>query len=115
GVMLEIPGFAISILEPQGGQKTAGDAVTLTPKAQMRCGCPIAPDGHWDSNEREFVAVLSKGGKELSRKKMDFSGKTSIFETAFSPTEPGIYDVIVYGYDSRTGNTGVDKVTFTKG
>lgn len=114
GILLEIPGYAIDILQPQAHEGISSDTITITANAVMMCGCPIAPDGMWDSKPMEFTAVISKEGREVIRKPMQFTGKTSTFEASFTPEESGAYQITVYGYDPRTGNTGLDRTTFIK-
>ncbi|HET6528312.1 MAG TPA: hypothetical protein VFG39_06140 [Balneolaceae bacterium] len=112
GIILEIPGFAIDILQPQTHEVMDKNTITITANAVMMCGCPIKPGGLWNSEEMEFTAIIKKGDETVARKQMDYAGKTSTFETHFSPKEGGAYQIIVYGFDPRTGNTGVDKTTF---
>jgi hypothetical protein len=114
GIVLEMPGFAVDILQPQAHEGNSNEAITITANAVMMCGCPIEPGGLWDSDEMEFTAIISKDGKKVSEKPMEFTGKTSTFETEFTPPESGAYQITVYGFDPRTGNTGVDKTTFLK-
>jgi len=114
GIILEIPGFAIDILQPQAHEVTQEDSITIRANAVMMCGCPISPDGLWDSNEMEFTAIISQKGQEIARKEMAFAGKSSTFEVDFSPEGSGVYQVTVYGFDPRSGNTGVDKTSFIK-
>jgi hypothetical protein len=111
GIILELPGFAIDILQPQAHEVNGDETISITANAVMMCGCPISPDGLWDSNEMEFTAFIDTVDQQLARKSMTFTGKTSTFETSFSPKEGGAYQITVYGYDSRTGNTGLDKTT----
>lgn len=111
GIILEVPGFAIDILQPQAHEVTNRNSITITANAVMMCGCPISPDGLWNSNEMEFRTVISKDGENVTTKRMEFSGKTSTFEASFEPSEPGAYNITVWGFDPRTGNTGVDKTT----
>lgn len=111
GIILEIPGFAIDILQPQAHEVNGDQEITITANAVMMCGCPTSPDGLWDSSEMEFVAVITQGDTEVARKQMSFTGKTSTFETSFNPEQGGAYQITVYGFDPRTGNTGVDKTT----
>lgn len=112
GIILEIPGFAIDILQPQAHEVNGNETITITANAVMMCGCPTSPDGLWDSSQMEFTAIIQKGEQEVARKQMNFAGKTSTFETSFTPDEGGAYQITVFGYDSRTGNTGLDKTTF---
>lgn len=112
GIILEIPGFAIDILQPQAHEAMEGETVSITANAVMMCGCSISAGGLWDSDEMEFTAIIEKEGREVARKTMKFTGKSSTFETSFTPRESGAYQVTVYGYDPRTGNTGLDRTTF---
>ncbi|MCW9709087.1 hypothetical protein [Fodinibius salsisoli] len=114
GVVMEMPGFAIDILQPQAHERNSNDTITITANVVMMCGCPIEPGGLWDSNEMEFVATIAKGGQEVSEIPMDFTGKTSTFEAEYTPQESGAYQITVHGFDPRTGNTGVDQTTFIK-
>lgn len=114
GIVLEIPGLAIDILQPQAHERNSNETITITANAVMMCGCPIEPGGLWDSNEMEFMAVIKKGEEEVVRKQMEFAGKQNTFEISFLPEENGVYQILVYGYDHRTGNTGVDRTTFIK-
>lgn len=111
GILLEIPGFAVDIRQPQVGAFDKGKTITITANAVMMCGCPISPGGLWDSNQMEFRAVIQKGNQEVASQLMKYAGKTSTFETEFTPKESGTYQITVYGYDSRTANTGLDRTT----
>jgi len=111
GIVLEIPGFAIDILQPQAHEVNGEEKIQITANAVMMCGCPTSPGGLWDSSEMEFVAIINQGDRKVARKAMDFSGKTSTYETSFQPEQSGAYQITVYGFDPRTGNTGVDKTT----
>lgn len=114
GIVLEIPGFAIDIMQPQAHERNNSETVAITANAVMMCGCPLEPGGLWDSDEMEFTAVIRKGDQEVARETMNYAGKPNTFETSFTPSEEGVYQITVYGYDSRTGNTGVDRTTFIR-
>ncbi|MDZ7681182.1 MAG: hypothetical protein U5J63_05555 [Fodinibius sp.] len=111
GIMLEIPGFAIDILQPQAHATNTNNEIAITANAVMMCGCPTSPGGVWDSSEMEFVAIISRGNEEVARKEMSFTGQSSTYETSFEPKQGGPYQIIVYGFDPRTGNTGLDRTT----
>jgi len=111
GILLQIPGFAIDIIQPRVHEFNKKKMVTITANAVMMCGCPISPGGLWDSNNMEFAAIIKKEGTEISKRKMEYAGKTSTFQTTFTPESSGTYQITVFGYDSRTGNTGLDKTT----
>lgn len=111
GIILEIPGLAIDILQPQAHERTTDSDVLIRANLVMMCGCPTEPGGTWDSSEMEVRALVQKNGETVAKQEMSFTGKTSTFETSFNPPESGAYVITVYGYDHRTGNTGVDKTS----
>lgn len=111
GIVLEVPGFAIDILQPQAHEFTGNREITITANAVMMCGCPTSPDGLWDSSKMEFTAVVTRGETEVVRKTMTFAGQSSTYETSFRPEESGVYQITVYGFDPRTGNTSLDRTT----
>ena len=108
GVVLEIPGFIIDILSPQTHERIP-DGISTEIKANivMMCGCPIDEDGLWDANGFEIKAVIETEGffKEVelqqTEKSSTFSGNIDLSK--------GNYTITVYAFDSKTGNTGVDK------
>ena len=111
GILLEVPGFAVDILQPQVHEFDKKKTITITANVVMMCGCPISPGGLWDSNQMEFTALIKKGDQEVARQRMEYTGKTSTFKTDFMPKDSGTYQITVYGYDSRTANTGLDRTT----
>lgn len=112
GILLEIPGMAIDILQPQAHEYTSASEITIRANLVMMCGCPTEPGGMWDSSEMEIKALIQKDGETVEELPMSFAGKTSTYEATFKPVEYGAYVITVYGYDPRTGNTGVDKTSF---
>jgi hypothetical protein len=111
GIVLEIPGFAIDILQPQVHEFDEKKTITITANAVMMCGCPTSPGGLWDSDKMEFSAIIKKGDATVANLPMEYTGKTSTFKADFNPEQSGTYQITVYGYDSRTGNTGLDRTT----
>ena len=77
----------------------------------MMCGCPIQKDGLWDSNLMEVRAVVQKDGEAYTDVLLDNPGQ-NIFEGNLAVKESGYYQITVYAYNSKTGNTGVDKINY---
>ena len=114
GWVLEIPGFAVGILSPiANATVTAGKSIDVSVNVAMMCGCPIEPKGLWDANKYEVTAVLSQGGRQISRHALAYAGKTSIFNAAIPVAADGSYDLLVYAYDAANGNTGIARAAFT--
>jgi len=108
GITLNIPGFIVdawtNVLE--------GGHVEVFTKASMICGCPIYPDGPWDPSNYEVTAILMKNEVKISEVKLDFTGPVGIFSGKTTLTQPGHYKAIVYIFDKKTGNVGVDRTMF---
>jgi hypothetical protein len=67
----------------------------------------------WDANKIEVKAVLKKNGKTMGELPFQYAGAPSQFSATWNVEEAGMYEAIVYAYDSSNGNTGLDRVTFT--
>ena len=113
-MVLEIPGFVVDILSPPAHLKFGGSPqnVNIKVNVTMMCGCPIKPNGIWDSNGFEITAILKKEGEKLKEIKLNYAGDSSQFSSSYTALEPGIYDVLVYAFDENNGNTGLDRTTF---
>jgi hypothetical protein len=115
GVILEFPGFVVDILTPQPAERvslSAGKSVPLTVNVVMMCGCPIEPGGLWDAGRYEIAGLVKRNGLSYKSVPFVYSGKTSTFAGTLDLSEPGLYEVQVYAFDSGTGNTGLDSVVF---
>jgi len=77
----------------------------------MMCGCPIQKDGIWDSNLMEVKAIVHKDGESFGEVTLD-NPKQNTFEGRLQITEAGYYQITVYAYNSKTGNTGVEKINY---
>ena len=114
GWVLELPGFAVSALAPPAEINLAAtQKISVHAKVTMMCGCPITPNGQWDANKLEIVAILAHGGKTLRSIPLSYAGKPSEFSGDIDVTDKGEYEVTVYAYDPADGNTGLDRFTVT--
>jgi len=115
GWVLEIPGFAINLLEPlPATAELIGGSVRIPLKAKvtMQCGCPITPGGLWDANKFQVAATLEHKGKISPATSLIYAGQASTFGGDIEVTEPGEYTLDVFAYDPANGNTGVAKFEF---
>ncbi|KQC02665.1 hypothetical protein [Pedobacter sp. Hv1] len=116
GIILEIPGFIIDILKPRTHQYIALSSIKDKPfqfeaNVVMMCGCVIEKGGVWNAEEFEVKGILKKDGKQLKDVKMTFVS-TNLFEGQTQINASGNYELILYAYDKKTGNTGVDKINY---
>lgn len=112
-ILLELPGFAVDVVEPFATEVVkAGTTTTVRAHVVMMCGCPLEPGGLWDASKMRFVAFVYREGKEVARVPARFAGKTNQFEAEVPVQRPGSYRVTFVAHDPRDGNTGVDSVVF---
>lgn len=108
GIIINLTGFIVDawtrILE--GGQ------VDIYTKASLLCGCPITKDGHWQADNYEVTAILMQDDKIIDEVPLAFTGPVGMFSGKTTFSEPGHYKAIVYLYDAKTGNVGVDRSMF---
>jgi len=113
-LVLELPGLVVNLhelpalLRLQGGEVT----VPVAARVEMMCGCPLTPDGHWDSDEFEITAQLLRDGLPVTGAVLGYAGESSEFEGNAVVTEPGRYEVLVRAHQPRTGNSGIARGTF---
>lgn len=112
--LLELPGFVVDVLDPPTHIKLEGmpQKIALRANVTMMCGCPIEPGGTWDAKGYEVAAILERDGKKVKTVPLNYAGKTSQFLADLEIAETGTYMATVYAYDAKTGNTGLDRVTF---
>lgn len=113
--LLELPGFAVDILDPPNHATLGAQvkSVKILANVTMMCGCPTVPAGLWDASKYEIRAIIKKNGEQSEETVFSFAGRPSLYEALLPVSGQGIYEAIVYAYDSSNGNTGIDRVTFT--
>lgn len=116
GIILEIPGYIIDILKPRTHQYIALNGIKDKPflfqaNIVMMCGCVIEKGGVWNSDEIEVKGILKKDGKIVKNIDMALVS-TNLFEGSHMINSPGNYELVLYAYHEKTGNTGVDKVNY---
>ncbi|NDV42660.1 hypothetical protein [Flagellimonas sediminis] len=114
GIVVEIPGFVIDILTPNTHQYIPLESIKSTGldlKANMvmMCGCPIEKGGVWDSEAMEVKAIVKKDGQTFGEFPLDNPSR-NLFATNLKIDGAGHYQILVYAYDPKTGNTGVDTI-----
>jgi hypothetical protein len=113
GLTLELPGFSVDILHPPARQRVPAGQQRLELRANvmMMCGCPIEPGGLWDADAFEVVALIHQRDRRVAEIALSYAGEIGQFAGSFPIPGPGPYDITVYAFDPRNGNTGVDRTT----
>lgn len=78
GVILELHGFIVEILQPEPNSAVDGELL-VTARVRMMCGCPITPGGLWDANTKEIVARLKSDGETVAEAPLRYAGEASTF------------------------------------
>jgi hypothetical protein len=128
GLLLEIPGLVVQIIEPPTHWEPQSSLLKITIRANvtMMCGCPIGAKplcaqvsphvpSPWRPDEFEVTAdIIGPLKRENLRLAFDpdAPGKApSQFIAHYQPQGAGIYDITVCAYQQRNGNTGVARAT----
>lgn len=113
GLILDIPGFAVDLLEPRAavriGLTDGKAAIPISANVVMMCGCPVTPGGLWDAARYEVGAMIFRDGDVIGTVPLTYAGEPSKFVGMVEVHSSGTYDLRVYAYDPQTGNTGVDR------
>jgi len=114
GWILELPGFVVDVLAPPAHVRIADNIARVEVRANvtMMCGCPVEPGGLWDADGYEVEAIVVRDGRRIDSVAMTYAGQSSQFVGQVAVQESGVYDITVFAYDPRTGNTGLDRTTF---
>ncbi len=78
GVILELHGFIVEILQPEPLVPAAG-TLDVRARVRMMCGCPLTPGGMWNSDRIAIEARLWADGKIVARAPLSFAGEASLF------------------------------------
>lgn len=124
GLLLEIPGLVVQVLNPPTHflPQTAPEHIDIRVNVTMMCGCPIGV-GHppWHPAQFEVKAVIKQGATIVTEVPLEyqenepfevpsqFAGKWVVPPNTTG--QPAIYDITVFAFQQKNGNTGVDRAT----
>jgi hypothetical protein len=113
GWVLELRGFAVSLIDEVPAEIKLGGATRKSPlkaKVTMMCGCPTEPGGLWDANKIQVAAIVERGGKSAPAIPLAYAGQPNTFAGQIEVEQAGDYVIDVYAYDPANGNTGVERI-----
>jgi len=116
GIILEIPGFILDVIYPTTHQFIKLDSIkngnlTFKTSLTLECGCPITKGGVWNSDDIVVSAIVKREGVKTGEIPLQLV-EQNIFEGTLKVKEKGDYELDVYAYNAKTGNTGVDRINF---
>ena len=113
GVVLELYGFTVDLLEPSADlHDVAGSEILVRARVTMLCGCPTEPGGLWDSTEYTIEARIVKADTVLETAVLAYAGEPSVYEGRIQvPADDGL-SLQVVAMDSSRGNFGMVEKPF---
>ncbi len=120
GLILEISGMVVNALAPQTheaiGLSTLNQGMLdVRANVVMMCGCTISEGGLWNSEDLEVRALVYRDNELAKEVPMLITEKVNTFAGRIPVSDPGNYEIVIYAYNAKTGNTGVDKVNVIVG
>lgn len=113
GWTVELPGLAVSVTAPfvhtrlpEGGRTVAVNASVM-----LLCGCPITPGGKWDAKDYGVEVTAYQAGRRVAAGKLDFLAAPGRFGGSITLPKSGVYELVVYARNLRTGNAGLGRST----
>ena len=107
GVVLELNGFVVELLEPSGDVESGKD-LTVEARVRHMCGCTLEPGGLWDADRVQVRARLYRGSAIESETPLDYAGEPSVFTGVVpgSALQSGMR-LVVLASDPTRANFGV--------
>lgn len=117
GIVVEIPGLILDVLYPNTHEvikleTLKNGELKFRSSLTLMCGCPISKAGVWNSDDIDIRAIVKKENVLLQEQPLSITQQTNIFEGAIKVSAKGNYELTIYAYDKKTGNSGVDKINF---
>jgi hypothetical protein len=111
GVILELYGFAVELLEPSSDlTNTSGSDLQVRARVTMLCGCPTEPGGIWDSSDYTIEARIVQDGQVLRTASLAYAGEASTYQGVISvpavASEEGL-SLQVLAMDAARANFGM--------
>ena len=105
--------IVVQLLDPPNRAVKGPGTVRIETSVIMGCGCPVQPDGLWDAKDYEITATLLKDNQTVAKKHLAWTGEATRYAVDLEIAEPGTYLIRAVAYHPASGNTGLDRSTFT--
>ncbi len=110
GVLLELHGFIVELIEPK--TPATGGTVTVTARVRLLCGCPHTPGGLWDAERISVKARLHEGTRVIREAILEYAGEPNMFTGAISLQDAGPNArLVVLANDADRANFGMSMGT----
>ena len=105
GVVLEMHGLIVEVLEPTVPALTAGEAIVLRTRVRMMCSCPTGPDQLWSAGA--VRARLLQDDVVVVEAMLTAVGEGSLYAGRITAPSGGRYVLEVLASDPARANAGV--------
>jgi hypothetical protein len=118
GLVLEIPGLLVQILNPPTHflpAQLSPPLINIQANVTMMCGCPVTPNNFWPPTQFQVTATIRTNGAVVDEFPLAFDSAVnypSQFIGSWKAPGAGIYELTVVAYQTTSGNTGVNTATF---
>lgn len=116
GIIVEIPGFIVDVLNPPVNRKAKFNkdgTLPLEVNVTKLCGCHIDKGLPWPPERYQVEASIYRGDVLLATIPMEKQTQASLYAANLKFQEPGTYMVTVTAFDSKTLEGGMDSTTIT--
>jgi hypothetical protein len=108
GVVLELYGFTVELLEPSGDLHEAlGNEIGVRARVTMLCGCPTEPGGLWDSSKYTIEARIVRDDAVLETAPLAYAGETSVYEGRIAVPAGNGLSLQIIAIEPSTANFGM--------
>jgi hypothetical protein len=77
GIVLELHGFIVELLEPQEARAAA--SLPVRARIRMVCGCPFTAGGMWDAGRMSVTARIYDGARAVREAPLAFTGEENVW------------------------------------
>lgn len=105
GVVLEMHGLIVEVLEPAMPALSAGASISVRARVRMMCSCPTGPDQLWSAGA--VRARLLRDGVVVVEAVMPAVGEGSLYAGRITAPTAGRYMLEVLASDPARANAGV--------
>jgi hypothetical protein len=102
GIVLDLRGLIVEVLDAPPGSVDAGVAVRA--RVRMLCSCATEPGSLW--SVKEITARLMAGDEVVGESELEYSGSPSVYVGTVRAPRPGAYTLVVTAADAGGGNFG---------
>lgn len=105
GVVLEMHGLIVEVLEPADPARGAGEPISVRARVRMLCSCPTGPSQLWSAGT--VRARLLRDGVVVSEAPLAAAGEASLYAGRITAPAAGRYLLAVTASDPARANAGV--------